>query len=203
MADTATVLIVDDDEAVREALVLLLESAGFVTRAHTSGRELLESQPPQGPTCLLLDLQMPGLNGLEVQESLQASGFDTPVIFLTAHGDIPAAVKALKGGAIDFLQKPGFRRDELIQRVRQAVDRHRDMLEQKAGERRLSEQIGRLSAREIEVARLAAAGKANKVIGAELGISERTVEVHRGRVMKKLGLRSVVDLASLADHLSR
>ncbi|WP_376695926.1 response regulator transcription factor [Wenzhouxiangella sp. EGI_FJ10305] len=192
-----TIVIVDDDYPVQESLQFLLESAGYQTRCHRSGEDLLHHGPPDGPACLLLDLNMPGMNGIEVQEKIKASGWDTPVIFLTGHGDVPAAVKALKSGAVDFLQKNQLEPEILFERVESCVNEHkRRMLDLEASKSE-KERISRLTGREFEVAQLASAGLTNKSIGLELGISERTVEIHRGRAMKKLCLRTAAELARL------
>lgn len=192
-----TIVIVDDDHPVQESLQLLLESAGYETRCHPSGEDLLDHGPPEGPACLLLDINMPGMNGIEVQEKLEASGWDTPIVFLTGHGDVPAAVTALKSGAVDFLQKNQLESGTLLDRVEQCVAEHkRRMFHSEIG-RIEQEKLSRLTKRELEVAHLAASGLTNKVIGLELGISERTVEIHRGRAMKKLGLRTAADLARM------
>lgn len=196
-----TVFIVDDDAGVRESLALLVQSAGLHPRTFSDGREFLAAAAPDGPACVLLDLKMPGMDGLEVQERLQAQGWRVPVIFLTGTADVPTAVRAVQRGAMDFMQKHGFDTGELIRRVRDAIKRHEEQLVGDQREEGVRRGLSRLSGRELEVARLAAAGKANKVIGLELGISERTVEVHRGRAMRKLGLRSAAELIRLYDRL--
>ncbi|MYL27842.1 MULTISPECIES: response regulator transcription factor [Halomonadaceae] len=194
MRDAPTVLIVDDDPAIRQALTLLFKSAGLASESFASGGQLLAADKPNGPACVLLDLSLPDLDGLEVQQRLHRETPGIPVIFLTGYGDVPVAVQALKYGAIDFFQKPDFDRQNLIQTIRQALIDHQEQLEADAAKRSVQALVGSLSHRELEVARLAAAGHANKVIGMELGISERTVETHRGRAMKKLGLRRAADL---------
>lgn len=202
MNENPTVLIVDDDPGIRQALELLMASADLATCSFGSGTEFLEAEKPQGPACVLLDLSMPDLDGLEVQRRLQEQAPTLPVIFLTGHGDVPVAVEALKHGAVDFFQKPGFNHQQLLRTIEQALATHRSTLNASAEHRRIRDGIDTLSRRELEVARLAAAGKANKVIGLELGISERTVEVHRGRAMKKLGLRQAADLVRAESALS-
>lgn len=202
MSDNATVLIVDDDPGIRQALELLMASSGLASRTFHSGREFLDAEKPEGPACVLLDLSMPDMDGLEVQRELQAQDPNLPVIFLTGHGDVSVAVRALKHGAVDFFQKPDFDREELLQTIRQALDSHQATRNADTERHRIREAIDSLSRRELEVARLAAAGKANKVIGIELGISERTVEVHRGRAMRKLGLRRAADLVRAEPALA-
>ncbi|QKK02657.1 MAG: response regulator transcription factor [Pseudomonadota bacterium] len=197
----ATVVVVDDDQGVRESLALLLGTAGFRVCCHDSGEKLLAAGPPEGAACILLDLRMPGASGIEVQKRLRAEGWRVPVMFLTGHADVPVAVEALKNGAIDFFEKTDFSADQLIVRINRAVEDHRIELAQQAEARDLAARIAELSDRELEVARLAAGGMANKVIGLELGISERTVEVHRGRAMRKLGLRSMAELIRIEPAL--
>ncbi|MCC5810861.1 MAG: response regulator transcription factor [Ectothiorhodospiraceae bacterium] len=201
-SEQGTVLIVDDDQGVREALSLLLGSAGYATLAFASGQEFLQAQLPEHPSCILLDLRMPHMDGLEMQERLREAGSDIPVIFLTAKASVPAAVRAMKDGAADFIEKPGLQRSRLLPLVQEMIQRHRATMERHAREAALNARIRRLSPREADVARLAAEGKPNKVIAVELGISERTVEVHRGRVMRKLELASAAQLARLASCLS-
>lgn len=198
-----TILIVDDDQGVREALSLLLGSAGYATRAFASGEEFLRAPLPEHPSCVLLDLRMPDMDGLEIQERLREAGSDIPVVFLTANASVPAAVRAMKDGAADFIEKPGLQRSRLLPLVQEMIQRHHATMERRAREAVLDARIRRLSPREAEVAELAAEGKSNKVIAVELGISERTVEVHRGRAMKKLKLASAAELARLAGRLAR
>lgn len=194
MADSATVFIVDDDDGVRRALDLLITSVGIDTRPLASGAEFFAAGPAPGPACVLLDIRMPGMSGLEVQDHLLETNPDLPVIFLTSHGDVPVAVRALKKGALDFLEKPGFSREELLERIQQALRLHAERLRQHHTRDALHARLENLSPREREVMDLVAAGHANKRVAADLGISERTVEIHRGRMMKKLGLRTVAEL---------
>ncbi|TDT41436.1 LuxR family two component transcriptional regulator [Halospina denitrificans] len=202
MNENATVLIIDDDPGIRQALELLMASSGLAARTYESGRDFLDAEKPEGAACVLLDLSMPDMDGMEVQRQLQEQDPSLPVIFLTGHGDVPVAVRALKHGAMDFFQKPDFDHQELLQTIRQALTAHEATLSTSAEQQRIRDGIDSLSRRELEVARLAAAGKANKVIGIELGISERTVEVHRGRAMKKLGLRRAADLVRAEPTLA-
>ncbi|RFF26861.1 MULTISPECIES: response regulator transcription factor [unclassified Wenzhouxiangella] len=195
--EKGTVVIVDDDGPVRESLSLLLDTAGFDTRCHRSGEDLLDCGPPDGPACLLLDLEMPGMKGTEVQKRLADADWSIPIVFLTGHGDVPAAVNALKTGAVDFLQKNQLKPGILLDRIEKGVAEHkRRMLDLEASNSE-KERISRLTVREFEVAQLASSGLTNKAIGLELGISERTVEIHRGRAMKKLALRTAADLARM------
>jgi len=200
--EQGTVLVVDDDADVRHGLELLMHAAGLATRCFASGEELLASGPPAGPACLLLDFRMPGASGIEVQERLDARGWDVPIIFLTGHADVPVAVQALKRGALDFFEKGEFNQRELLERVRGALRLHSARIEERRSSEAFRRRIENLSERELEVARLAASGMANKVIGLELGISERTVEVHRGRAMRKLELKSAAELVRLEPLLA-
>ncbi len=197
----ATVVIVDDDAAIRDSLANLLAAAGFSISCHESGEALFRSELPEGPACLLLDLRMPGASGIEVQHELRTHGWDGPVIFLTGHAEVQTAVRALKSGAADFIIKSEFEPAELIMRIQDCIDHHTECLEQKQRRARMQERIGQLTQRELEVACLAAAGTTNQVIGVELGISERTVEIHRGRAMKKLELRTAANLVRLHEEL--
>jgi len=198
-----TVVVVDDDQGVRESLSLLLEAAGFRVCSYGSGAALLSAGPPEGPACILLDVRMPGASGIEVQKRLRDEGWNLPVMFLTGHADVPVAVEALKNGAIDFFEKTTFQADQLITQVTQAIKNHRDDLVRQAQALELAARVAELSERELDVALLAASGMANKVIGFELGISERTVEVHRGRAMRKLGLRSMAELIRIEPELAK
>jgi FixJ family two-component response regulator len=188
------VFIVDDDDGVRDGLCLLVGSAGFEARPYPSADAFLADYAGDVVGCLLLDLNMPGTDGLELQTRLAGQGCDLPVIFLTGTGDVPAAVRALKGGAMDFLQKPVSDSQVLLDLVGKAAERHRTSRRQREERRRLNERLTSLTGREREVLERVVAGQANKVIAIDLGISERTVEIHRSRVMRKLGARSVAEL---------
>ncbi|MEJ2761271.1 MAG: response regulator [Gammaproteobacteria bacterium] len=203
MAGEATVFIVDDDAAVREGLQMLFESAGYTVAAFADAEAFLRAYDPQTPCCLILDLRMPATSGLELQELLGREDAPPPIIFLTGHGSVPTAVKALKGGAVDFFQKPIADEQQLLDRVAEALRRDLDTraaAARRAGARRLFEQ---LTPREVEVMEQICDGKANKVVAIELGISERTVELHRSHVMQKLGLRSVAELIRFRDDLGK
>lgn len=191
------VYVVDDDAAVLDAIRMLLRSVGLRSQTYVSATEFLASFDPEQLGCLVLDIRMPGMSGIELQERLREIGAMIPIVFVTAHGDIPMAVQAVKAGALDFIPKP-FRDQDLLDRVQQAIEldrQHRDELSDRAELRRRYET---LTAREREVFRLVAAGKANKVIAADLGISQRTVEIHRGRVMEKMRARSLPQLVRIA-----
>lgn len=191
-----TVHVVDDDAAVRDSLVFLLESAGFPVRAHPSAEALLAAAPALAPGCVLTDIRMPGLDGLELQRRLSELGLHVAVIVMTGHADVPSAVAAMKAGAVDFLQKP-FEAPRLLEVVRQALSRqHADDAAAEAAEA-AARLLAGLTPREHEVLAQLVAGHPNKVIAQALGASPRTIEVHRARVMEKLGVRSLPDLVRL------
>ena len=191
-----TVLIADDDEAVRDSLQILLEAAGYRVRSFASGSEFLSAARPEGEACLIIDVRMPGLGGLEVQERLQAEGAALPVVVITGHGEVPLAVRAMKAGAADFVEKP-FSESVILE----AVERALEMARRQEGGIAATEakaRVARLSGREREVLDRLVAGKPNKVIAYELSISPRTVEIHRARVMEKTGAKSLSELVVLA-----
>jgi two-component system response regulator FixJ len=192
-----TLFIVDDDEAVRESLQLLLESAGHSVRSFASGSEFLTAMPSSEDGCLITDVRMPGIGGLDVQERLRDEHIALPVIVITGHGDVPLAVRAMKAGAVDFVEKP-FTEQAILAAVERALEIGRRKpkvgIEVADAEARLSQ----LTEREHEVLRLLVAGKPNKIIAYELGISPRTVEIHRARVMEKTRARSLSELVRLA-----
>jgi len=191
------VYVVDDDAAVLDAIRMLLRSVGLRAATYTSATDFLAAFDGDQPGCLVLDIRMPVMSGIELQERLHEMGAMIPIVFVTAHGDIPMAVQAVKAGALDFIPKP-FRDQDLLDRVQQAIEldlQHRNELSDRA---ELLRRHATLTAREREVFRLVAAGKANKVIAADLGISQRTVEIHRGRVMEKMQARSLPQLVRIA-----
>ncbi|MFO1427785.1 MAG: response regulator transcription factor [Steroidobacteraceae bacterium] len=197
-----TVYIVDDDEAVRSSLRLLLKSVGLPAIAYGSARDFLGAYDPDQPGCLVLDVRMPGMSGLELQEELNRRGAIIPVIFITGHGDIPMAVEAMQHGAFDFLQKP-FRDQDLIDRIQRGLEtdaRNRaDLREQE----QIRERYDSLTPREREVLALVTQGKANKVMAGDLGVSQRTVEIHRARVMEKMGASSLAQLVRMVMDLEK
>jgi FixJ family two-component response regulator len=197
---TPTVFVVDDDEGVRNSLRFLLKSVGLNTRALASAGEFLDAYKHNQPGCLVLDVRMPGMSGIELQQQLNLRGATLPVIFITGHGDIPMAVEAMQQGAFDFLQKP-FRDQDLIDRIQRALERdarNRTALAQHA---RIRERLESLTPREREVLALMSRGKPNKVMAAELGVSQRTVEIHRARVMEKTGADSLAHLVRMVMDL--
>ena len=196
----ASVFVVDDDDAVRNSLRLLLKSVGLPTVAFASAREFLDSWHPGQPGCLVLDVRMPGMSGLELQEELNRRGAIIPVIFISGHGDIPMAVEAIQHGAFDFLQKP-FRDQDLIDRVQRALAADHANRQSLAQRDVLRQRYGSLTPREQEVLVLVTKGKANKVMAGDLDISQRTVEIHRARVMEKMGAQSLAQLVRMAMDL--
>jgi two-component system, LuxR family, response regulator FixJ len=199
-APAPTIYIVDDDEGVRNSLRFLLKSVGLLARTLSSAHEFLETYKPQQPGCLILDVRMPGMNGLELQQQLNVRGAIIPVIFITGHGDIPMAVEAMQHGAFDFLQKP-FRDQDLLDRIQRALERHTQNCAALAQHERIRASFDSLTPREREVLALMTRGRSNKVMAAELGVSQRTVEIHRAHVMEKTGAASLAQLVRMALDL--
>jgi FixJ family two-component response regulator len=197
----ASVYVIDDDMSVRAAVKRLIESTGLHVHAFATATEFLRFQRPDVPGCLILDVCLPGLNGLDLQRELSAGGLHLPVIFLTGHGDIPMTVQAMKAGAVEFLTKP-FRNQDLLQAVAQAVEQDRQARQQRAELAQLRERYLRLTAREREVLELVVSGLLNKQIARELGTSEVTVKVHRSQMMQKMEAGSLVDLVRMAEKLA-
>ncbi len=193
---TPTVFVVDDDNAVRNSLRLLLKSVGLASQPLGSAAEFLETYRPSQPGCLVLDVRMPGMSGLELQRELNLRGATIPVIFITGHGDIPMAVEAMQQGAFDFLAKP-FRDQELIDRVQRALAKDATTRAALKERERIRERLESLTPREREVLSLMTQGKPNKIMAHELGVSQRTVEIHRARVMEKSGAGSLAQLVRM------
>jgi FixJ family two-component response regulator len=191
-----TIFIVDDDSGVRASLRVLLKSVGIAATPLASAREFLESYQPSQPGCLLLDIRMPGMSGLELQTELNVRGVIIPVIFITGHGDVPMAVEAMQHGAFDFLQKP-FRDQDVIDRVQKALARDRENRDALKSHERIRALLQSLTPREREVLDLMARGKPNKVMATELGLSPRTVEIHRAHVMEKMAASSIAQLVRM------
>jgi two-component system response regulator FixJ len=197
---TPTVYIVDDDDAIRSALRLLLKSVGLAAATVASAQEFLATYDPQQPGCLILDVRMPGMSGLELQQQLNLRGAIIPVIFITGHGDVPMAVEAMQQGAFDFLQKP-FRDQDLIERIQRALAKDQTGRAELQERGRIQERLESLTAREREVLELVTSGKPNKIMAADLGVSQRTVEIHRARVMEKMGASSLAQLVRMVLDL--
>jgi FixJ family two-component response regulator len=190
-----TAYVVDDDEAIRTLWRWLMQSRGIAVQTFATAPEFIETYR-QGPGCLILDLRLPGMSGLELQEYLRQRGIDIPVVFMSAHGDVPAAVSAIKGGAVDFIQKP-FSYREVLSVIAQAFERDAEARRKRALRALVDERVAALTEREREVMRRVVEGKPNKLIAAELEISMKTVEVHRAKVMEKMGAASVAELVQL------
>ena len=194
------IYLVDDDEAVRDALGMLLKSIGLEHETFASALDFLQSYDARRHSCLVADIRMPGLSGLELQQRLNEERSEIPIIFITGHGDVPMAVTAMKSGAVDFLQKP-FRDQDLIDRIHKALDRDGERRKGRAERDEIRARLTLLTPRETEVMQRVVRGQANKVIAMDLGVSQRTVELHRARVMKKLKLRSVAELVHAIDRI--
>jgi FixJ family two-component response regulator len=194
------VFVIDDDPAVRKALHGLLRSVGLQVELLGSAQQFLDQKPPDGVCCLVVDVRLPGKSGLDFQEELRKTKNRLPLIFITGHGDIRMSVRAMKAGAVEFLTKP-FRDQELIDAIQSALERDRERREHEKAVSAVRRSHDTLTAREKEVMALVAAGRPNKKIAAELGVSEITVKVHRGRVMRKMKCQSLADLVRMADKL--
>ena len=200
----AAVFVVDDDASVREALDSLFRSVGLGAKTFGSAAEFLQNKLqnklPDTPSCLVLDVRLPGLSGLDFQAELAAAGHHIPIIFMTGHGDIPMTVKAMKAGAVEFLPKP-FRDQDMLDAVQQALERDRDRRERNSGLAKLKSSFDTLTPREQEVMGLVTAGLMNKQVAGEIGVSEITAKVHRGNIMRKMGAKSLAELVRMADAL--
>jgi FixJ family two-component response regulator len=195
-----TVIVIDDDQDVRDSLGRLLRSVSLPARLYGSVAEFLSVGRPDGPTCLVLDVRLPGQGGLDFQRELSSASIQMPIIFITGHGDIAMSVQAMKGGAIEFLTKP-FRDQDLLDAIRSGLERDRGQREKEKAADAVQARFNTLTPREREVMALAATGRLNKQIAAEIGVSENTVKIHRGNVIRKMGASSLVDLALMAERL--
>ena len=199
-AEESIVFVIDDDPLVRGALSSLFRSVGLRVEVFESATELLQQQLPNVPSCLVLDIRLPRVSGLDLQAELRASGVMTPIIFITAHGDIPMSVKAMKAGAIDFLPKP-FREQEMLDAVTGAIERDRKRLSEEKSNTDVHARFASLTPRQRQVMAWVTSGLLNKQIAAKMGISEMTVKIHRGQVMRKMAARSLADLVLIAENL--
>jgi FixJ family two-component response regulator len=199
-AGDALVYVVDDDSGVRDSLSLLLRSQGLDSEVYASARSFLDAVEPEKTSCLIADIRMPGMSGLELQAELNARKIGMPTIFITGHGDVPMAVNAMKAGAVDFLTKP-FREQDLLDRVRMALSQAASEMQTQQRVREVRARYESLTPRESEVMDLVVQGLANKVIAMDLGVSQRTVELHRARVMQKMAVRSLAELVRSAEML--
>ncbi len=202
MTEGATVFVVDDDQAMRDSLRFLITSDGLAVECFASAEEFLDAYSPDRPGCLVLDVRMPQLSGLELQEKLRGDRFAPPVVLITGHGDIPMAVRALQAGAFDFIEKP-FNDEFLLKRVRQALRHERKNREDLEHTLEIERRAATLTSRETEVFGIVVQGKPNKVIARELGLSQKTVEVHRAHVMEKMKAQSFADLVKMAMRIGR
>ena len=199
MNEVATVFVIDDDPSVRKALSRLVRSVGLDVEAYPNARDFLACDRPDAPCCLVLDVRMPGLSGLDLQEELARRGWEIPIVFITGHGDVPMSVRAMKAGAVDFLEKP-FQDQDLLDAINSAVASGQRRMAEQAEREAVLRRVERLTPREREVLALVVRGMLNKQVAAELGVGEKTVKVHRARVMQKMQAGSLAELVRLADR---
>ena len=193
-----TIFVIDDDASVRKSLSRLLDSVGFSTESFASADEFLKRERFEGIGCIILDVRMPGLSGMDLQDELNKADYSMPIIFITGHGDIPMSVQAMKKGAVDFLPKP-FDEDQLLDALRKAIEKDMQAKAERAGARDILGRMEQLTPREYEILQYLITGMLNKQIAFKLGIAEKTVKIHRSRVFEKLGTRSVAELVRMAE----
>ena len=198
MNEEATVFVIDDDPSVRKALSRLVRSVGLDVEEYATAQDFLRCDPPDSPSCMVLDVRMPGLSGLDLQEELNRRGWGVPIVFITGHGDVPMSVRAMKGGAVDFLEKP-FHDQHLLDAITNAIASGRQAIADSADRQAIQRRADRLTPREREVLALVVTGMLNKQIAAELGVDEKTIKVHRARAMEKMEAGSLAELVRLAD----
>ena len=199
-APECIVFVIDDDLLVRESVADLLNSAGFTVQTFGSATEFVQAKRPDVPACLILDVELPDISGLDLQTELAKSGIEMPIVFLTGHGDIPMSVRAMKAGAVEFLTKP-FGKQELLDAIKEALLRDGEVRKQRSETFELRKRLGTLTPRERQVLALVVTGRLNKQIAGELGTTDLTIKVHRGRVMRKMGADSLADLVRMAEKL--
>ncbi|MGY8711438.1 response regulator transcription factor [Bradyrhizobium sp. 18BD] len=199
-ADQPIVFVVDDDASMRRALTNLFESVGLKVEAFGSAPQLLQAKPPQVPSCLVLDIRLPGASGLDLQSDLAKANIHTPIIFITGHADIPMTVRAMKGGAIDFLTKP-VRDQDILDAVQAAIERDRKRRDLNKTVSDVRSRFESLSSRERDVLALVTSGLMNKQVAAQLGLAEITVKIYRGHIMRKMGAKSLADLVRMSEAL--
>jgi FixJ family two-component response regulator len=194
------VFVVDDDEVVRNTIGQLIESVNLKAKRFASAHEFLDSYVPAQPGCIVLDVRMPGMSGIQLQATLREKDFHIPIIFITGHGDVPMAVLALKNGAVDFIEKP-FRNQILLDQIQEALARDSQLRKKQSIQKACKDKLGLLTKRERQVLDLVKGGKSNKVIANTLGVSQRTVEGHRANIMEKLEVESVAELVTFVDRI--
>ncbi len=198
--EAATVFVVDDDASILKSLKRLIKSEGHDVKTFTGAREFLEQGSCKGPGCLVLDVRMPGIDGLKLQEKMAEAGLSMPIVFITGYGNIPMSVKAMKAGAVDFLEKP-CDGPALLTAIRRAIERHKTSLITESEKTDIERRVNSLTRREREVFALVVTGMLNKQAACELGITEKTIKVHRGQVMRKMGAESIADLVRMAQKI--